>query len=78
MISTLSTKEVNLGQDHTAEAGPTATWGAGMKAEDIATGVAEVILVTDHHPETTTDYHQETTTDHSVGARDHAQPPTTT
>ena len=63
---TLNTKEVDQGQDNTAELGTTAAPGIGQTAEGTATGVAEAIPVTDKHLETATDPHPETATDHPV------------
>ena len=61
MKGPLNTKEVNQGQDHTAEPCTTTTPGAGLAAKGTATRVAEAIPVIDQHPQTATDHPAEAT-----------------
>ena len=49
MNGTLNATKVSLGQDHTAEPHTAATKGTGQMAEGTATGIADVIPVTDLH-----------------------------
>ena len=78
MNGNLHAKEVNLGQDCTAEPGTTAAQGTGQIAEGTAMGVAEAIPVTIQHQEDTTDLHSESATEYPIEATDAVQPLTAT